>query len=169
MCDGLGIQSDIGGPTIIGGSLPKQEFLQLMSEEFCGCRIVEGSISISRPGDEVYSSTDFVFISSVEEIGDTLAIWNLNLTDNITLPNLRLIRGRNSLNYLVEPFGDPALYIYNVTGPVYLPQLTEITLGDVYIQNVSFCNHRGVLWEDILTEPGSHYEDIGNDHCPCEF
>ena len=169
LCDGLGIQFDIGGPEIIGGSLPKQEFLELMSEEFCGCRIVEGSISISRPGDEVYSSTDFEFLSSVEEIGDTLAIRNLNLTDNITLPNLRLIRGCNLLEFIVEPMGNPALYIHNVTGPVYLPQLTEITLGDVYIQTVSFCNHRGVLWEDILTEPGSHYEDIGNDHCPCEF
>ena len=169
LCVGLGIDPVTNAPAIIGGPLPKQEFLQLMSEEFCGCRIVEGSISISRPRDEAYNSTDFEFLSSVEEIGDTLAIWNLNLTDNITLPNLRLIRGRNLLKFIIEPFGDPALYIHNVTGPVYLPQLTEITLGDVYIQTVSFCNHRGVLWEDILTEPGSRYEDIGNDHCPCEF
>ena len=163
------IHPDLGGPETIGGSLPKQEFLELMSEEFCGCRIVDGSININRPGDEVYSSTDFVFLSSVEEVGETLFIQNLNLTDNITLLNLRLIRGRNLLRFVVDPIGNPALYIHNVTGPVYLPQLTEITLGDVYIQTVSFCNHRGVLWEDILTEPGSRYEDIGNDHCPCEF
>ena len=163
------IQPDIGGPEIIGGFEPKQDFLQLMSEVFCGCTIVEGSISINRPGDEVYNSTDFEFLSSIEEIGDTISIQNLNLTDNITLPNLRLIRGRNLLEFVAPPIGNPALYIHNVTGPVYLPQLTEITLGDVYIQTVSFCNHRGVLWEDILTEPGSRYEDIGNDHCPCEF
>ena len=163
------IRADIGGPAVIGGQLPKQGFLQLMSEVFCGCRIVEGSISINRPGDEIYNSTDFEFLSSVEEIGDTLLIENLILTDNITLPNLRLIRGRNLLEFIVQPIGNPALYIFNVTGPVYLPNLAEITLGDVYIQTVSFCNHRGVLWEDILTEPGSHYEDIGNDLCPCEF
>ena len=137
-----------------------------MSEEFCGCRIVDGSINIfNRPVDEIYSSADFEFLSSVEEIGDTLFIQNLTLIDNITLPNLRLIRGRNLLEFVVDPVGNPAIYIHNITGPVYLPKLTEITLGDVYIQTVNFCNHRGVLWEDILTEPGSHYEDIGNDHC----
>ena len=162
-CDGLRIRA------FVATSGLKQEFLQAMSAEFCGCRIVDGSININRPGDEVYSSTDFEFLSSVEEIGDTLLIHNLNLIDNITLPNLRLIRGRNLPQIVSEPRGNPALYIHNVTGPVYLPQLTEITLGDVYIQTVSFCNHRGVLWEDILTEPGSRYEDIGNDHCPCEF
>ena len=163
LCDGLRIRS------FIAGLQTKQEFLQAMSDDFCGCRIVEGSININRPGDEIYNSTDFEFLSSVEEISDTLFIQNLNLTDSITLPNLRLIRGHNLLEFIVEPRGNPALFIHNVTGPVYLPKLTEITLGDVYIVTVSFCNHRGVLWEDILTAPGSRYEDIGNDHCPCEF
>ena len=151
------------------GAQSKEQFLQLMSDEFCGCRIVDGSVNINTPADEIYSSIDFEFLSSVEEIGDMLFIQNLNLTDHITLPNLRLIRGRNLLEYLVAPNGNPAVFIRNVTGPVYLPKLTEITLGDVYILTVSFCNHRGVLWEDILTEPGSRYEDIRNDHCPCEF
>ena len=155
--------------SFIGATEAKEEFLPHMSNEFCGCRIVKGSININRPANEIYNSTDFEFLSSVEEIGDTLFIQNLNLTDSITLPNLRLIRGRNLLEFIVEPRGNPALFIHNVTGPVYLPKLTEITLGDVYIVTVSFCNHRGVLWEDILTAPGSHYEDIGNDHCPCEF
>ena len=163
LCEGLSIRTSISTT----GS--KEEFLQAMSDEFCGCRIVEGSININRPGDETYNSTDFEFLSSVEEIGDTLFIQNLNLTDSITLPNLRLIRGRNLLEFIVEPRGNPALFIHNVTGPVYLPKLTEITLGDVYIVTVSFCNHRGVLWEDILTAPGSRYEDIGNDHCPSEL
>ena len=163
LCDGLRLRS------FIAGSQPKEEFLQVMRDEFCGCRIVEGSININRPGDEVYSSADFEFLSSVEEIGDTLLIQNLDLTDSITLPNLRLIRGHNLLECIVEPRGDPAVFIHNVTGSVYLPELREITLGDVYIMTVSFCNHRGVLWEDILTAPGSHYEDIGNDHCRCEF
>lgn len=159
LCEGLPIHS------FIGDFATKEEFLQTMNNEFCGCRIVDGSININRLGNEVYSSTDFEFLSSVEEIGDTLLIQNLNLADNITLPNLRLIRGRNLLQLSTDPIGNPAIYIHNVTGPVYLPKLTEITLGDVYIQTVSFCNHRGVLWEDILTEPGSRYEDIGNDHC----
>jgi len=147
-CDGLSVRSFIGGLTA------KEGFLQAMSDEFCGCRIVNGSININRPGEETYSFTDFEFLSSVEEIGDTLFIWNLNLIDNITLPNLRLIRGRNLLEYIIPPEGDPALFINNVTGPVYLPKLTEITSGDVYIVSVSFCNHRGVFWEDILTEYG---------------
>ena len=163
LCDGLGLHS------FIASHQTKEQFLQAMSDEFCGCRIVDGSVNIDRPGNEIYNSTDFEFLSSVEEIGDTLFIQNLNLTDHITLPNLRLIRGRNLLKFLVEPNGNPAIFISNVTGPVYLPKVTEITLGDVYIVTVSFCNHRGVLWEDILTEPGSRYEDIMNDHCPCEF
>ena len=132
---------------------------------YCGCRVIDGSVNIvNRPMNETYSSTDFEFLSSVEEIGDTLLIQNINVTDNITLPNLRLIRGHNLLNFGAEPSGNPAIYIHNVT--VYLPKLTEITLGDVYIVTVSSCNHRGVLWEDILTGPNSQYQDIGNDHCP---
>ena len=77
LCDGLRLCS------FIAGSQPKEEFLQVMRDEFCGCRIVEGSININRPGDEVYSSADFEFLSSVEEIGDTLLIQNLDLTDSI--------------------------------------------------------------------------------------
>ena len=139
-----------------------------MSDEFCGCRVVDQSVNIiNRPMSESYSSTDFGFLSSVEEIGDTLYIQNINVTDNITLPNLRLIRGRNLLNFIFPGFlGDPALFIHNVITPVYLPKLMEIALGDVYIETVSSCNHRGVLWEDILTDPNSQYQDIGNDHCP---
>ena len=163
LCDGLRIRS------FAAASESKEAFLQDMRDRFCGCRIVDESININRPGNEIYSSTDFDFLFSVEEIGDTLFIQNLNLTDNITLPNLRLIRGRNLLEFIISPKGDPALFIHNVTRPVYLPKLTEITLGDVYIVTVSFCNHRGVLWQDILTAPGSRYEDIENDHCSCEF
>ena len=163
MCDGLRIRS------FVATFKSKEVFLQDMQDRFCGCRIVDGSININRPGNETYSSADFDFLSGVEEIGDTLFIQNLNLTDSLTLPNLRLIRGCNLLEHFVAPRGNPAVFIHNVTGPVYLPKLTEITLGDVHILTVSFCNHRGVLWEDILTDPGSCYEDIGNDHCPCEL
>ena len=99
LCDGFRLQ------VFFGATATKEEFLRLMSEEFCGCRIVDGSINIfNRPVDEIYSSTDFEFLSSVEKIGDTLFIQNLNLTDNITLPNLRLIRGRNLLTFMVKPF-----------------------------------------------------------------
>ena len=141
--------------------------MQKLSDLYCGCKVVDGSINIfDRPFDQVYSSADFDFLSNVEEISDTLYIRNININDSITLPNLRLIRGRNLVDFLLSPNGSPALFIHNVTAPVYLPKLTEITLGDVYILTVSSCNHRGVLWEDILTDPNSQYQDIGNDHCP---
>ena len=151
----------------LAGAESKERFLESMRNEFCGCKVVDGSVNIlSRPMKEMYDSTDFEFLSSVEEIGGTLNIQNINIIDNITLPNLLLIRGRNLLNFVEQPTGNPALLIHNVTAPVYLPKLTEITLGDVYIVTVSSCNHRGVLWEDILTDPNSQYQDIGNDHCP---
>ena len=160
-CEGLRIRETVAVEE------SKEEYLEAMSNEFCGCRVVDGSVNIiEKPMNETYSSTDFEFLSSVEEIGDTLFIQNINVTDNITLPNLRLIRGRNLIEYLIPPTGNPAVVILNVTAPVYLPNLTEITLGDVYIVTVSSCNHRGVLWEDILTDPNSQYQDIGNDHCP---
>ena len=160
-CDGLRI-----GETIAAHE-SKEQFLEALSNVSCGCRVIDGSVNIlGRPMDETYSSADFEFLSNVEEIGDTLNIQIINVTDNITLPNLRLIRGRNLINYMLAPNGDPALIVHSVTSPVYLPNLTEITLGDVYIVNVSSCNHRGVLWEDILTDSNSGYYDIGNDHCP---
>ncbi|XP_065887560.1 epidermal growth factor receptor-like [Dysidea avara] len=142
-CDGLRLRETVANDQ------SKERFLEAMK----------------RPMNETYNSTDFEFLSSVEEIGDTLIIQNINVTDNITLPNLRLIRGRNLFEYLLHPAGNPALLTFNVTAPVYLPKLTEITLGDVYIVTVSSCNHRGVLWEDILTDPNSQYQDVGNDHC----
>ena len=126
LCDGLRTRSFVASSR----SESKEDFLQAMSDMFCG-RIVDGSINVNRPGNETYSSADLDFLSSVEEIGDTLFMQNLNLTDNITLPNLRLIRGRNLLEFIVAPRGNPAVFIHNVTGPVYLPKLTEITLGDV--------------------------------------
>ena len=159
-CDGLRLRETVANDQ------SKERFLEAMSNEYCGCRVVDGSVNIlERPMNETYNSTDFEFLSSVEEIGDTLIIQNINVTDNITLPNLRLIRGRNLFEYLLHPAGNPALLTFNVTAPVYLPKLTEITLGDVYIVTVSSCNHRGVLWEDILTDPNSQYQDVGNDHC----
>ena len=131
-CDGLTLQETVAA------SASKEGFLQAMSNEFCGCREVDRSINIiNRPLTEIYSSADFEFLSSVEEIGDTLFIQNINVTDNITLPNLQLIRGRNLVPYRIVPFGTPALFIHNVTAPVYLQKLTEITLGDVYIVTVS--------------------------------
>ena len=160
-CDGLRIRVNLP----VSGT--KEDYLQGLSDLFCGCKVIDRSINIfNRPFDQVYSSADFEFLSSVEEIGDILYIENINIVDNITLPNLRLIRGRNLEEYIISPRGNPALFIRNVTAPVYLPKLTEITLGDVYIVTVSSCNHRGVLWEDILTDPNSQYQDIGNDHCP---
>ena len=161
-CDGLKIVE-----TAVARNESKERFLEAMSTVYCGCRVVDGSVNIlHRPMSETYSSTDFEFLSSVEEIGDTLNIQNINVTDNITLPNLQLIRGRNLIHYMIPPNGNPALIVRFVPAPVYLPKLTEITLGDVYIVNVSSCNHRGVLWEDILTDSNSEYYDIGNDHCP---
>ena len=160
-CEGLriGINLPVSGT--------KEDYLQGLSDLFCGCKVVDRSINIfNRPFDQVYSSADFEFLSSVEEIGDILYIENINIADNITLPNLRLIRGRNLQEYLIIPRGNPALFIRSVTAPVYLPKLTEITIGDVYIVTATSRNHRGVLWEDILTDPHSQYQDIENDHCP---
>jgi len=157
-CDGIKLQE------IVAGNQTKEQFLEVIRNAYCGCRVVDGSVNVlERPMNETYSSEDFDFLSSVEEIGETLNIQNINVTDNLTLPNLRLIRGRNLIPYRIPPMGTLALFIHNVTAPVYLQKLTEITLGDVYIVTVSSCNHRGVLWEDIFT---GQYQDIGNDHCP---
>ncbi|XP_065888305.1 epidermal growth factor receptor-like isoform X3 [Dysidea avara] len=160
LCDGLELH------TFTAAEEPKEAFLQDMRIRFCGCRVVDGSININRPENELYNSKDFKFLSSVEEIGDSLFIQNLNISDHITLPNLQLIRGRNLVDNTISPTRHPALLIHNVTGPVYLPNLTEISIGDVYIVTVSSCNHRGVLWEGILTDPNSQYQELGNDHCP---
>ena len=161
-CDGLTILENVPVST----SNSKEEYLQELSDRFCGCRVVDQSINIfDRPLDQIYNSADFEFLSGVEEIGDTLFIRNINVADNITIPNLRLIRGRNLVDFLLSPAGSVALFIQNTTAPLYLPKLTEITIGDVYIVTVSSCNHRGVLWEDILTDSISQYQDIGNDHC----
>jgi len=46
LCDGLSVRA------FIASSESKEGFLQAMSDEFCGCRIIDGSININRLGDE---------------------------------------------------------------------------------------------------------------------
>ena len=94
---------------------------------------------------------DFNFFYHLEQISGSLLLESFPETSHIILPNLRIIRG-------VELEGDRhAVVLINVSisGDIIFPKLTEISRGNVYINqpaNRRIYNWGVVNWPDILDD-----------------
>ena len=131
-----------------------EEILTNLHNQFCGCTHVTGSIQIDMFGLDRYTNLtedSFNFLYHVEEISDVLRFQNILTVDRIVLPNLRIIRGEERIP---TPEGRSlALVLLNTRiGAIVLPKLTEVTQGDVHLQNTtsSMCNYKTVNWSDII-------------------
>ena len=93
----------------------------------------------------------FNFLYHVEQISGVLRFQNIPTVDRIILPNLRIIRGEE-LKETDEGRGLALVILNTRIGAIVLPNLTEVTLGDVYFQNTtsSMCNYKTVNWDDII-------------------
>ena len=131
-----------------------EEILANLHNQFCGCTHITGSMQISMIGHEDYTNLtedSFNFLYHVEEISSVLRFENIPTVERIVLPNLRIIRGEELLP-TEEGRGLSLVLLETRIGAIVLPNLTEVTRGDVRFQNTtsSMCNYRTVNWGDII-------------------
>ena len=105
-------------------------------------------------GHEDYTNLtedSFNFLCHVEEISGVLRFQNIPTVEHIVLPNLRIIRGEE-LIATEEGRGLALVLLETHIGTIVLPNLTEVTRGDVQFQNTtsSMCNYKTVNWDDIV-------------------
>ena len=130
-----------------------EEILTNLHNQFCGCTHITGSIEICMSGHEDYTNLtedSFNFLYHVEEISGVLRFQDIPTVERIVLPNLRIIRGEELIP--TEEGRGLALVLLNTRiGAIVLPKLTEVTRGDVQLQNTtsSMCNYKTVNWDDI--------------------
>ena len=142
------------GITASGSSVA--EMLTILHDHLCGCVYVEGNIHIpvvtSFPDfNEPLTESNFSFFYHIKEISEYLYLQNIPSMEQLSFPNLRIIRGESPL-YL-DKF---ALASFNCRiTTLYMPQLTEITRGNIFFRGgtmfPSICNVRAVNWTDILS------------------
>lgn len=132
-----------------------EEVLQNLHNSFCGCTHVTGSIRIDMSTSETgvtLTEDDFNFFYYIEQISGLLTFQNIPQVPRIILPNLRIIRGEDSIpdlagNEIVLSVRDTEI------GELIMPELREITHGSVFFENVTgMCNYKTVNWTDILDD-----------------
>ena len=130
-----------------------EEILRNLRDRFCGCTHVTGSIQIDMFGNSDYTNLtedSFNFLYHVEEISGVLRFQNIPPVSRIVLPNLRIIRGDD----LIATSGGRGLALVLLEtriGALVMPNLTEVTRGDVRFQNTSsMCNYKTINWNDII-------------------
>ena len=133
------------------------EVLVNLDERFCGCTHVTGSIQIKLNmfGNADYANLtedSFNFLYHVEEISGVLRFQNIPQVSRIVLPNLRIIRGDEVIT--TSDGRNLALILLETRiGALVMPNLTEVTRGDVLFENTSsMCNYKTVNWNDIIDD-----------------
>ena len=149
MCMGHSINNFAPGSTIRG-------VLDELHATFTNCTHIVGNIQIDLSSGEqtppMLSEDDFSFLHSVEYISGVLRFQNIPAVPRVILPNLRLIRGEESVS--TSNGHEFVLIISNVEiGALLLPELREISRGDVLFHNSGgLCNYKTVNWLDILSD-----------------
>ena len=136
-----------------GGTV--SNILQDAYERFCGCRYIQDNIVIATASGLVDANqplieANFSFLYYVKEISGYLELNNIPSIERLSLPNLRIIRGRNLRS------GRFSLLASGKIESLYMPNLTEISRGDVVLGsslNSYLCNTRSINWTDIAPFP----------------
>ena len=142
------------GITASGSSVA--EMLTILHDHLCGCVYIEGNIDIPVSDDfpdfnKTLTESNFSFFYHIKEISGYLSLRDIPSMEQLSFPNLRIIRGESPL--FLDKF---ALASFNCRiTTLYMPQLTEITKGDIFFrENINFpsvCNVNAVNWTDILS------------------
>lgn len=125
-----------------------EEILAHLSAQFCGCTHVYGNIRIRMSGlapGVTLNESHFEIFYHLEQISGALLIDNIPETTRIVLPNLRIIRGEELLGGLYA-----VAVVNSSVGAIVMPKLTEISLGNVIVEDQPICNWALVNWPDIL-------------------
>uniref|UniRef100_A0A1X7SHS3 Receptor L-domain domain-containing protein n=1 Tax=Amphimedon queenslandica TaxID=400682 RepID=A0A1X7SHS3_AMPQE len=151
-----------------GGTV--SSILQDAYEQFCGCRYIEDNIVIRTgfglvDGNQPLVEANFSFLYYVKEISGYLELNNIPSIERLSLPNLRLIRGGNLRS------GRYSLLVSGRIKTLYMPNLTEISRGDVILVssrsslNSYLCNTRSINWTDIAPFPVNGHRFSGTEGC----
>lgn len=132
------------------------EILADLNDRFCGCTHVTGNIridlAISGGPSRNLTEDDFNFFYYVEEISGVLTFQNFPPLPSLTIPNLRIIRGDDTIP-TIEGYGLVLSVTDSQIAEFYLPRLSEITHGDVLFREVGpLCTYQRVNWNDILND-----------------
>ena len=139
-----------------GGTV--SSILQNAYEQFCGCRYIQDNIVIKTASNLVDANqplveANFSFLYYVKEISGYLEFNNIPSIERLSLPNLIIIRGENLRS------GRYSLLVSGKIENLYMPNLTEISQGDVILGSSSLnsylCNTRSINWTDIAPFPVS--------------
>eukprot|EP00118_Oscarella_pearsei_P017372 m.171588 g.171588 ORF g.171588 m.171588 type:complete len:1503 (+) comp39060_c0_seq1:197-4705(+) len=135
--------------------------LNLLQNKYSGCQIIEGSLSLTVFSANLTSSS-FDFLANLTEITGFLRI--IGSGTNITLPNLKVIRGRESHRVLIKgslrgnlsdvgpdiPF---SIVIGNSPGVTKwpFPALQQVVQGKMLLINLPKLSDPNTIdWSDIL-------------------
>ena len=149
-------------------SQPHVNIMELsdFEDEYCGCRRILGPLTILLASSSPeFQSSNFTFLSHLEEITDYLLFSNVK-TSELILPRLKIIGGRRPF---IPAFGTQryAILFLNCTiDQILFPQLTYIgdhTVGVLEDKDVmgaditrelldpnTGCNLYGVNWKEVL-------------------
>ena len=138
-----------------------EELLKNAFMEFCGCQYVSNNIHLELQHvgniDAPLVEANFSFFDDIKEVNGYVLL-SVPAVDQISFPNLRIIRGRQ----LIPHTPDIALAAGGKIQCLRMPLLTEISTGGVYFSdkgaNEALCNVMdgsnargyGVHWDDIL-------------------
>ena len=164
VCDGQGANVIVPGKTV-------EELLKNAWMAFCGCQYVSNNIHLELQHvgsfDVPLVEANFSFFDDIKEVNGYVML-SVPAVDQISFPNLRIIRGRQ----LIPHTPDVALAAGGKILCLRMPLLTEISTGGVYFSdkgmNGALCNIMdgsnasgyGVHWDDILNDGSSKTFDI---------
>ena len=100
------------------------------------------------------TNENFDFLSQLESIGGVLSFENLALMEQIVIPNLQRIEGKELI-----PGINASLQVNVIEGDIIFPNLRRITRGDaVFNITNEVCGYLGINWTVILAD-GSLIDD----------
>ena len=159
MCDGQLANVNVHGSTL-------EDILSSAHSDFCGCQYISKNIHLDfLPAGDVppLVEANFSFFHDIKEVNGYVFLY-IPTADQVSFPNLRIIRGEES----VPGPGGIVLAVGGKIQSLYLPLLTEISAGGVYFTNngdpTALCNvvdgsnasGYGVHWNDILNDDSSN-------------
>ena len=143
-----------------------EDILSNPHNEFCGCQFITNNIHLDFQPVGVFNvplvEANLSFFHDIKEVNGYVLL-NIPTIDQVSFPNLRIIRGKE----LIPGANNIALAVAGRIQSFYLPLLTEISTGGVFFINnndpTALCNvvdgsatsGYGVHWDDILNDDNS--------------
>ncbi|KAL1117238.1 hypothetical protein AAG570_004564 [Ranatra chinensis] len=130
-----------------------------LRDRYTNCTYVDGNLELTWLKDE---QLDLSFLSSIKEVTGHVLISHVDVK-RMVLPNLQIIRGR-TLFKLTKYKEEFALFVtLSKMHSLEMPHLRDILAGSVGMyDNYNLCHVKTIVWDEIITGPGSTYSFFYN-------